>query len=165
MKPVITFFLACSLLLAGCSEKRPDVEELSQRFFQYQTQFDQLAELSCRLKASQNMTFHRYRVNTAMDYPEPMASQFLKIDALLKVIGAEDIIFNPDGKPECYLVIVQWSFVFAGDGSSMSYSYLPPKLHEYNPAIHHQDKRNTAEPIYFTKTLANDWYVEYDNTP
>ena len=165
MKPVITFFLACSLLLAGCSEKRPDVEELSQRFFQYQTQFNQLADLSCSLKKSLNAKFHHHKINNALDYPAPIAAEFLKLNTLLKQIEAEGITFSQDGGSECSLFITQWSVWFNGEGSYMGYSYHPSKLNEYNPAIHQKDKRNTKENLHFTKALADGWYIEYVNTP
>lgn len=165
MKAITHTLIMFSVLLASCSEKTPDVEELSQRFLQYQTQFNQLADLSCSLKKSLNAKFHHHKINNALDYPDPIAAEFLKLNTLLKQIEAEGITFSQEGASECSLFITQWSVWFHGEGSYMGYSYHPPKLNEYNPAIHQKDKRNTKENLHFTKALADGWYVEYVNTP
>lgn len=165
MKSIISLLIACSLLLAGCG-KTPDVDELTQQFSQHQTQFKQLAKMSCEVKASLNTTFHHHKINAPLDdYPEHIANQLQKINTLLKDIDAEAISLSQKGEPECSLFITQWSVWFYGEGAYMGYSYQPAKISDYNPAIHQEDKRDPKAPLHFTKALADGWYIEYVNIP
>ncbi|WP_301003503.1 hypothetical protein [Arsukibacterium sp.] len=156
--------LMLSLLLSGCS-KRLDTAELTQHFVTHQSTFKELADISCKVKSILNTKFYHYKIDTALKYPEHLAKEFLKINALLKKIDAKGIVIHQDGEPECSLYIPQWSFGFAGDGSDMGYSYQPAELNEYNPAIHLKENRNFREKIHFTKPLADNWYIEYRNIP
>ena len=156
--------LMVSVMLFGCSE-RPDIAELNQHFVTHQSAFNELADTSCKLKSVLNTKFHHYKIDTALEYPEHLANEFLKINTLLKKIDAKGIVIHQDGEPECSLYIPQRSFGFAGGGSDMGYSYQPAKLTEYNPAIHLKENRNFREKIHFTKPLADNWYIEYRNIP
>lgn len=161
MKTIIFLLIACCSLLTGCS-KRSDVEELTQRFFQHQDSYNQLAEVSCAVKAKLNTKFFSYNISTTTNYPVDLAPGFEKIDALLSQIDSNHIVFS---ESNCALFIETWSFWLSGEGAYIGYSYQPAKLSEYNPAIHLEKNRNFREKIHFTKPLSDGWYVEYANEP
>ena len=62
MKAIIFLLIACCSLLAGCS-KRPDVKELTQRFFQHQDSYKQLAEVSWAVKAKLSTKSFSYNIS------------------------------------------------------------------------------------------------------
>lgn len=162
---VITL-LVFSLTLFSCS-KRADINELTHHFFEHQSAFNKLTDIACALNSSLNTQFHNYKIDTAMEYPEHLATQFIKVNSLLRRINAEGIAISPpsDDKLECSLFISHWAFGFAGAGSEIGYSYNPSKLEKYDAAIHQPENMNFREYIHFTKYLANNWHIEYVNNP
>ena len=91
-----------SLTLLGCS-KRADINELTHHFFEHQSAFNKLTDIACALNSSLNTQFHNYKIDTAMEYPEHLATQFIKVNSLLRRINAEGIAISPpsDDKLEC----------------------------------------------------------------
>jgi hypothetical protein len=156
--------LACCLLLSSCSERR-DVDEMTQHFQVHQDKFKQLATAACSLKATLNTGFHRYWIDTAEQYPAELAPLLKQLDQLLEDIDKEDMTLRQDGAAECSVYVTEWSVFFAGEGSYMAYSYQPAVIAEFNADIHLEKSRNTTERIYFTKALADGWYIEYLNEP
>jgi hypothetical protein len=156
--------LACCLLLSSCSERR-DVDEMTQHFQLHQDKFKQLAVAACSLRATLDTRFHRYYADTAEQYPAEVAPLLKQLDQLLEDIDKEDMTLLQEGTAECSLSVNEWDVFFAGEGSYMVYSYQPAVIAEFNPEIHRKGKRNTTEKIYFTKALADGWYIEYLNEP
>lgn len=164
MKPL--FQLTLLIMLSACS-KRTDVQELSAYFFDNQLAFNQVRDIGCNLNKTLNTQLYYYKIDTALHYPEHLATQFIKIDKMLKKMNAKGITIRPRSGTgsECSLYIRSWAFGFAGDGSEMGYSYQPERIIEYDPAIHLEKNRNFKEKIHFTKTLSDGWFIEYVNEP
>lgn len=160
------FQLTLLIMLSACS-KRTDVQDLSAYFFENQLAFNQIRDIGCSLNETLNTQFHYYKADTALQYPEHLATQFMKIDKMLKKMKATGITIRPHLKSgaECSLYIRSWAFGFAGDGGEMGYNYQPAKLFEYDPAIHLEENRNFKEKIHFTKALSDGWFIEYVNEP
>ncbi len=164
MKAVMYILIILSVSVGGCSRKA-DVDELSQHFEQHRAQFDALADAACSYYASFPRGFDIFEVDAPVVYLEHHAQYAAQMNSLLKEINESRIILHRSGNTECSLFLRQWAVVDAEGSSHMGYSYHPSKLSEYNPAIHQKDNRNTRENIYFTKALADGWYIEYVNTP
>lgn len=162
MKFIVIFI--SGLILSACS-KQPDVTELSEYFFANQSDFNKLVDASCKQKAALGTKYHNYIIDTALEYPAHLASQFFEINALLKKINVKGIIIKHDTSVGCSLYIAKWSFGITGGSTEMGYSYQPAKLAEFNTEIHLQENRNLREKIHFTKPLAGNWYIEYRNIP
>ena len=156
--------LACCLLLSSCSERR-DVDEMTQHFQLHQDKFKQLAATACSLKATLNTKFHRYDIDTAEQYPAEVAPLLKQLDQLLEDIDKEDMTLHQDGTAECSVYITEWDFFFAGEGAYMAYSYQPAMIAKFNPELHLEGKRSITEKTYFTKALADGWYIEYLKQP
>ncbi|WP_213994678.1 hypothetical protein [Arsukibacterium sp.] len=170
MKFTIYFVLLLSLLLIGCNKaqnvpKRADVDELNQFFYQHQAQFNELASAACAYITTTSLGFNRLRRNAAVTYPEHLAPYAAKMNTLLNLISVDEMILHQATDDDCSLFIRKWAVWHSDGGSHLGYSYQPPKLSEYNPAIHHKDNRNTNERLHFTKPLTDGWYIEYVNLP
>ncbi len=169
MKLLFSFLIFCWLfVLYQCSQaaaERSGVPELTPHFFQHRAEFQQLTTLACAVQKQMNSRHKVYKPGTAPEYPMPLAADFAKIDRLIRQIGGESLILQQGADGGCSLLLRQWGFTFAGDSTAMSYSYNPSRLADYIPQLHDLDKHNPQEPVYFTKPLADGWYVEYDYSP
>ncbi|WP_419571439.1 hypothetical protein [Rheinheimera sp.] len=169
MKLLFSFLSFCGLfVLYQCSQaaaERSGVPELTPHFFQHRAEFQQLTTLACAVQKQMNTRHEVYKPGTAPEYPMPLAADFAKIDRLIRQIGGGSLILLQGADGGCSLLLLQWGFVFAGDSVEMSYSYNPSRLADYIPELHDLDKHNPQEPVYFTKPLADGWYVQYDYSP
>lgn len=107
MKPHFLLLYICGLaFLTGC-EKRPEVKDLEQRFYQQQEQFNAIANIACSIKAELNTPYFRYYIHTEMErepYLKPRLEQLKQdpdfqphleqLDQLLHQIDVDVIVLH-----------------------------------------------------------------------
>ncbi|MDP4537356.1 hypothetical protein Q3O60_14275 [Alkalimonas collagenimarina] len=168
------YFLMISVLTLTACDKRPDVEVLEQRFYQHHAQFNALANIACSIKADLNTPYFRYYIHTEMErepYLKPRLEQLKhnpnfqphleQLDQLLHQIDVDVIVLQQNDSHECSIFVPEWDISFAGKGTSLSYTYQPAKLADYNADVFFQGDPDTIENSHFTKPLADGWYIEY----
>lgn len=166
-------FICAALALTACN-KRPEISELEARFYQHQEQFAALTKISCSIRQELNTPYFRYFIHTSMEqdpYLQPRLEQVKQdpnfqshleeLDKHLQLIGFSGMTLQQHDSADCSIYIPIWGTGFAGKGTSISYSYHPAQLAEYNADIFFKGDPDTLENSHFTKPLANGWYIEY----
>lgn len=170
MKFFIPLLLLFSLVLIGCNKQQnvaelDDINELEQFFHEHQTEFNKLSSNACSFKKNTGLGFYHFTANAPVTYPEQLAHYAAQMEISLRQIRAEEIMLYQKSEGECSLFIKKWVIRQSTGGSHMGYGYQPAKLSEFNQVIHQKDNRDTKQRIFFTKALAEGWYIEYFNEP
>lgn len=157
------YFLIISVFIFTACDKRPEIDALEQHFYQHQAQFENIAEIACSIRSELNTLWLRYEVNSGQQFSDSLFEEFQMLDQLMTKIGAEDIVLQQKGAPDCTLHITQWSSAFAGSGTTIGFSFQPTEIIEYHPDLYDTKGTPQAEQreIRFTKPLTNGWYIEY----
>lgn len=170
MKPAISIVFFLSISLTGCNKSfeitnTHNIDELTEFFYQNQAHFDDLSSTACSYFSRISIGFKRFKVDEPVIYPEHLAANALKMNFLLKKINKSEVILHQTNKVECSLFIKHKMLWQSEGGSHIGYSYQPPNLNPYDPAIHQFSANNTQKRIHFTKSLEDGWYIEYLNIP
>lgn len=170
MKAAIYIVFLFSALLTACNRSSnvsnvDDIGELTEFFYQNQEDFNNLADAACAYFSKLPIGFERFKVDEPVVYPEHSAEYARKMNIILKKIKKREIILHQTDKVECSLFIKQWVHWQSDGGSHIGYSYQPPNLNPYSPAIHKISEKHALERVHFTQSLENGWYIEYVNIP
>lgn len=157
-------------LLSGCKndtslDSIDESGKLTDFFYQNQQHFNNLANASCTYLNNIPIKFDIFKVNEPVIYPENLASYAQKMNFSLKKISKSKIVLHQISDIKCTLFIshkIRWR---PEGGSHIGFSYEPPNLNPYDPAIHQFSATNTQKRIHFTKSLEDGWYIEYLNIP
>lgn len=162
--------IIAATLLVGCNNDNSVVNidetvKLTDFFHLNQQQFNNLADASCTYLNNIPINFEVFKVDEPVVYPENLAPYAQKMNFALKKISKSEIVLHQISDTKCTLFIpdkVRWQ---SEGGSHIGYSYQPPNLNSYDPAIHQFSEENMQKNIHFTKALADGWYIEYLNLP
>ncbi|MEE2025746.1 hypothetical protein [Alkalimonas mucilaginosa] len=174
MKLQLKLIFICSVLVLAACNKRPEIGELEARFYQHQAQFDDLTEIACAIIHELETPYFRYFIQTSMEQDPYLQqrleqvkqdpnfqSQLEELDKSLLLIKFSGMTLQQHDNTDCSIYLPIWGIGFAGKGASISYSYNPAQLTEYNDEIFFKGDPDTLENSHFTKPLANGWYIEY----